>query len=99
MTLNTVFFEGHVYQEHLYKFLRMHLACLDIMWVLSICLRNTGKVPCDNVLKAMKLRNETLLQYYHEKVISVVDRAKDLLDAELIVKLASSSVGELFSGI
>ena len=57
-------------------------------------LRNAG-----NVLKAMKLRNETLLQYYHEKVISVVDRAKDLLDSELIVKLASRSVGELFSGI
>ena len=47
----------------------------------------------------MKLRNETLLQYYHEKVISVVDRAKDLLDSELIVKLGRSSVGELFSGI
>ena len=33
-------------------------------------------------------------KYYHERVISVVDRAKKLSDAELIVKLASSSVGE-----
>ena len=48
---------------------------------------------CDKVLKAMKLGNETL-PYYHEQVISVVDRAKKLSDAELIVKLASSSVGE-----
>ena len=42
----------------------------------------------------MKLGNETLSQKYHEQVISVVDRAKTLSDAELIVKLASSSVGE-----
>ena len=35
-----------------------------------------------------------LLQHYHEQVISVVDRVKKLSDAELIVKLASSSVGE-----
>ena len=42
----------------------------------------------------MELENETLLQYYHEQVISVVDRAKKLSDAELIVKLPSSSVGE-----
>ena len=48
---------------------------------------------CDKVLKAMKLGNETL-PHYHEQVISVVDRAKKLSDAELIVKLASSSVGE-----
>ena len=34
------------------------------------------------------------LQLYHEKVISVVDRAKKLSDAELIIKFASSSVGE-----
>ena len=48
---------------------------------------------CDKVLKAMKLGNETL-PHYHEQVISVVDRAKKLSDAELIVKLASSGVGE-----
>ena len=67
------------------------------MCVLSICSEehlNTGKMSCDKVLKAMELGNETLLQYYHEQVISVVDRAKKLSDAELIVKLASSSVGE-----
>ena len=46
-------------------------------------------MSCDKVLKAMELENETLLQYYHEQVISVVDRAKKLSDAELIVKLAS----------
>ena len=57
-------------------------------------MRNTGKMSCDKVLKAMELGNETLLQHYHEQVISVVDRAKKLSDAELIVKLASSSVGE-----
>ena len=51
-------------------------------------------MSCDKVLKAMKLRNETLLRYYHEQVISVVDSAKKLSDAELIVKLASSSVWE-----
>ena len=42
----------------------------------------------------MKLGNEILLQYYHEQVISVVDRVKKLSDAELIIELASSSVGE-----
>ena len=42
----------------------------------------------------MELVNETLLQHYHEQVISVVDRAKKLSDAELIGKLASSSVGD-----
>ena len=51
-------------------------------------------MSCDKVLKAMKLENETLSQYYHEQVISVVDRAKKSSYAELIVKLASSSVGE-----
>ena len=67
------------------------------MCVLSICSEehlNTGKMSCDKVLKAMELGNETLLQHYHEQVTSVVDRAKKLSDAELIVKLASSSVGE-----
>ena len=39
----------------------------------------------------MKLRNEILLQYYHEQVTIVVDRTKKLSNAELIVKLASSS--------
>ena len=33
----------------------------------------------------MKLGNDIFLQYYHEQVISVVDRAKKLLDAELII--------------
>ena len=42
----------------------------------------------------MKLGNEILLQYYHDKVISVVDRAKKLSDAKLIIKFASSSVKE-----
>ena len=51
-------------------------------------------MSCDKVLKAMELGKETLLKYNHEQVISVVDRAKILSDAELIVKLASSSVGE-----
>ena len=46
----------------------------------------------DKVLKAMKLGNVTLLQYYHEQVISVVDRARKLSDAELIVKLTRNSV-------
>ena len=51
-------------------------------------------MSCGKVLKAMKLRNETLLRYYYEQVISVVDSAKKLSDAELIVKIANSSVGE-----
>ena len=51
-------------------------------------------MSCDKVLKAMELGNETLLQYCHEQVIGMVDRAKKLSDAELIIKLASSSVGE-----
>ena len=51
-------------------------------------------MSCDKVLKAMKLENETLSHHYHEQVISVVDRAKKSSYAELIVKLASSSVGE-----
>ena len=45
-------------------------------------------------LKAVKPKNEVLLQYYHEQVISVIDRTKKLSDAELIIKLATSSVGE-----
>ena len=51
-------------------------------------------MSCDNVLKAMKLGNEILSQYYHKKVRSVVDRAKKLSDVELIIKFASSSVGK-----
>ena len=51
-------------------------------------------MSCDKVLKVMKLGNEILLQYYHEQVISVVDRVKKLLDAELIIELANSNVGE-----
>ena len=67
---------------------------LDIICVFRFVLRNTGKMSCDKVLKVMKLGNEILLQYYHEQVISVVDRVKKLSDAELIIELASSSVGE-----
>ena len=33
---------------------------------------DTRKVCCDKVLKVVKLGNEILFQYYHEKVISVV---------------------------
>ena len=51
-------------------------------------------MSCDKVLKVMKLGNEILLQYYHEQVISVVDRVKKLLDTELIIELANSNVGE-----
>ena len=57
-------------------------------------LRNIGKMSCDKTLNAVKLENEILLQYHCEKLISVVDKAKKLSDAELIIKLASSSVGE-----
>ena len=56
-------------------------------------------MPCNKVLKAMKLGNEILLQYHQEQVISVVDRAKKLSDAELIIKLAHSSVRERILGI
>ena len=42
----------------------------------------------------MKRGNDILTQYYHEHVINSVDRAKKLSDAELIVKLASSSLRE-----
>ena len=48
----------------------------------------------------MKLGNKILLQYYHEKVISVVDRAKTLSDTGLIIKFGSSSVVErIFRGL
>ena len=33
---------------------------------------DTRKVCCNKVLKVVKLGNEILFQYYHEKVISVV---------------------------
>ena len=46
------------------------------------------------LLKNFLLGNETLLQYYHEQVFREVDRTKKLSDAELVVKLAGSSVGE-----
>ena len=49
-------------------------------------------MSCDKVLKVMKLGNEILLQNYHEQVINVVGTAKKLSDAELLIKLASSSV-------
>ena len=42
----------------------------------------------------MKRGDDILAQYYHEHVINSVDKAKKLSDAELIVKLASSSVRE-----
>ena len=51
-------------------------------------------MSCDKTLNAVKLENEILLQYHCEKLTSVVDKAKKLSDAELIIKLASSSVGE-----
>ena len=52
-------------------------------------------MSCDKVLKAMELEMKPYsLQYYHEQVISVIDRAKKLSDAELIIKLASGSAGE-----
>ena len=52
-------------------------------------------MSCDKVLKAMELEMKPyLLQCYHEQVISVEDRAKKLSDAELIIILASGSVGE-----
>ena len=52
-------------------------------------------MSCDKILKAMELEKKPyLLQYYHEQVISVEDRAKKLSDAELIIILASGSVGE-----
>ena len=71
---------------------------VKVCWIscgfFQFVLGNTVKMSCDKVLKAMKLGNEILLQYYHEQVISAVGRAKKLSDAELIIKLASSSVGE-----
>ena len=57
-------------------------------------LRNTGKMSGDKILKTIKFENEILLQYYHEQVISVVDRVKMLSDVKLIIKLSNSSVGD-----
>ena len=57
-------------------------------------LRNIGKMSGDKILKTIKLENEILLQYYHEQVISVVDRVKMLSDVKLIIKLSNSSVGD-----
>ena len=43
----------------------------------------------------MKLGNDIFQQYwYHEQVISVIDRAKNFSDAEPIIKLARSRIGE-----
>ena len=41
----------------------------------------------------MTTGNESLLQYYHKQIASVVHRAKKLSDADMIIKLASRSVG------
>ena len=51
---------------------------------------NIGEMCWDKVLKikVMKLGNEILLQNYHEQVISVVDRAKKLSEAELVIKFS-----------
>ena len=51
-------------------------------------------MSCYKVLEAIKPENGALLQYYHEQVISLVDLAKKFPDAELFIKLVSSSVGE-----
>ena len=67
---------------------------LDILCFFQFVLRNTGKMSCYKVLEAIKPENEALLQYYHEQVISLVDLAKKFPDAELFIKLVSSSVGE-----
>ena len=48
----------------------------------------------DKILKTIKFENEILLQYYHEQVISVVDRVKMLSDVKLIIKWSNSSVGD-----
>ena len=43
----------------------------------------------------MKLGNDIFQQYwYHEQVISVIGRAKNFSDAEPIVQLARSRIGE-----
>ena len=52
------------------------------------------KMPFHKVLEAVKPGNESLLRYYHQQVISVVGRIKKLSDAELIIKLPTSSEGE-----
>ena len=57
----------------------------------KLVVRNTGKIHCDKVSKAMKAVKWNFVKYYHEQVISVVDRAKMFSDAEPIIKLASSS--------
>ena len=64
------------------------------MCVLSICFEKHWKNVLWQSFKNYDHWNESLLQYYHEQVTSVVDRAKELSDTELIIKLVSSSVGE-----
>ena len=67
------------------------------MCLLSVCFEKHWKDVLWQSFKSYEtLGNESLLQYYHEQVTSVVDinRAKKLSNAELIIKLASSSVGE-----
>lgn len=50
-------------------------------------------MSCD---KKLKLRNQVLLQYYHEHIISLENRARKLSDVELTIKLLASSVEECF---
>ena len=57
----------------------------------KLVVRNMERYIVTKFQKLWKLWNEILLQYYHEQVISVVDRAKMFSDAEPIIKLASSS--------
>ena len=74
---------------------RFALVSIKACWIscafFQFVLRITKKWSCD---KAVKLGNEILLQYYHEQVISVADKAKKSSDAKPIIKLVSSSVGE-----
>ena len=64
------------------------------MCLLSISFEEHWKDVLRQSVKSYETWKWNLITKYHEQVISVVDRAKTLPDAELIVKLASSSVGE-----
>ena len=65
------------------------------MCVLSICFEEHWKDVLWQSFKSYGTwKWNLILRYYHEQVISVVDRAKKLSDAELVIKFASSSVGE-----
>ena len=77
-------------QQHSYLLAK---ACWIPYMLFQFVLRNTGNMSCDKCLKAMKLGNEIFLQYYLEQILSA-NRAKKLSDAELIIKLANSSVEE-----